>query len=287
VLRRDGIVIPFAAFDGKNWSSPWPRDLQWIELPVSLQSVPERWFGKPGLPEKLTVWTGAGKGATIEVRNPVTFPLACSRRLGLRTTYRSSEELPRVSEQPYPKSGLAVSGDVTIDRVDILDAASEDWQRLAQAMLEPFAVAEDLAARRIPDWKHPIGPDLRRRVPLQIEALYRAPMDTEGWTAYYIEAVKRFPPGPEDKGCGLVTSVSGSIAAGPGVKREFRLNAVVSYCDRKDVTYFLPFGRVTANGRIYWIYQQAGYGEEHYVVGRPTRSSAELPVIYRAATCRF
>ena len=23
-LRRDGLVIPFAAFDGKHWSAPWP-----------------------------------------------------------------------------------------------------------------------------------------------------------------------------------------------------------------------------------------------------------------------
>jgi len=287
VLRRDGIVIPFAAFDGKSWSSPWPGDLQWLELPVSLRDVPERWFGKAGTPEHLIVWSGGVKGATIDVSNPVTFPVSCARRLGLRTTFRATEENPRPAVQPYPKSGLAVSAGATIEPIEILNSSSEDWKRLGQALYEPFAVAEDVAVKRIPDWKHPIKPEFRRRVNPEIEALYRAPMDIEGWTAYYIEAIKRFPPGPDDKGCGLVTSVAGSILVGPGLKREFRLHAVVSYCDRRDVLYFLPLGRVTVKGRISWIYKQAGYGAEHYIVARPTRSVVEVSARFTAAACRF
>ena len=48
VLRRDGIVSPFAAFDGKDWDIPWPDDLRWKELPIGLESVPSQVVGKAG-----------------------------------------------------------------------------------------------------------------------------------------------------------------------------------------------------------------------------------------------
>jgi hypothetical protein len=285
VLRRDGLAIPFATFDGKNWSTPWPRDLRYLDLPVSLAAVPERWFGKPGRLSAMTAWIDGVKGATVTATGIAPIPLGCSRRLVLRTTYRPSEAAPPLLLQPYPKVGLVVAGTASIDPIEILDRTSSDWGRIEQVILEPFAVAEQTTISRIPNWKHPMRADLRRRVPVEVEALYRAPMDIEGWTAYYVEAIKRFPPGPEDDGCGLVTSVGGWVLAGPNFKREFRLNAVVSYCDRKHVSYFLPLGRVTANGKVYWIAQHAGYGEEQYVVSRPTRDQVEDVAGYSAAFC--
>jgi hypothetical protein len=285
VLRRDGFAIPFATFDGKDWVTPWPRDLRYLELPVSLEAVPDRWFGKPGKPSEMTVWTNGVKGTTISATGIAPIPIACSRRLVLRTNYRSPEAVPPLIVQPYPKTGLVVGGTTSIDSIEILDATSADWGTVAQAMLEPFAVAEQSTINRLRDWKHPMRADLRRRIPIEVEAMYRAPMDTEGWTAFYVEAIKRFPPGPEDEGCGLVTSVSGWVMAGPNFKREFRLNAVISYCDRKHASFFLPLGRITANGKVYWIAQHAGYGEEQYVVSRPTRDQVADVAGYSAAYC--
>src|SRR5262245_62012307 len=50
VVRNDGILLPFAALNGRKWSAPWPS-LQRrsgpnsIELPVNLASVPLDWWG--------------------------------------------------------------------------------------------------------------------------------------------------------------------------------------------------------------------------------------------------
>ena len=41
VMRRDGVIIPFAFFDG-DWSSPWPTSLQNLDLPVTLDAVPKK-----------------------------------------------------------------------------------------------------------------------------------------------------------------------------------------------------------------------------------------------------
>ena len=44
VMRRDGVIVPFAFFDG-DWSSPWPTGLQNLDLPVTLDAVPKKWWG--------------------------------------------------------------------------------------------------------------------------------------------------------------------------------------------------------------------------------------------------
>ena len=48
VVRNDGLLLPFAAFDGRKWSTPWPGDIGGPgtpDLPVNLASVPAKWWG--------------------------------------------------------------------------------------------------------------------------------------------------------------------------------------------------------------------------------------------------
>jgi len=110
-------------------------------------------------------------------------------------------------------------------------------------------------------------------------------MDEPGWTAYYIEAVKRYEPEPEDEGCGLVTSASGWMVVAPDGKRSATLAARVTYCDRRDVAYMLPLGLVPVQGRSYWAFQLSGYGREGYLVVRPTPKRIESDVKYSAGVC--
>jgi hypothetical protein len=52
VVRNDGLLLPFAAFDGRKWSAPWPGEIGGSaspELPVSLGSVPPKWWAHGGL----------------------------------------------------------------------------------------------------------------------------------------------------------------------------------------------------------------------------------------------
>ncbi|HUR81927.1 MAG TPA: hypothetical protein VM733_14275, partial [Thermoanaerobaculia bacterium] len=56
VLRRDGLVSPFAAFEKKNWKSPWPAGLEYLDLPISMEAIPRTWWGKAGMPAAMTIW---------------------------------------------------------------------------------------------------------------------------------------------------------------------------------------------------------------------------------------
>jgi hypothetical protein len=285
VLRRDGIVSPFATFDGESWTEPWPTELRFLDLPISIDAVPRKWWGKAAAPAEMAVWAGGVRRGTLRLEGPTTLRIMCSSRLALRSDYRSSESVPPPIEQPFPKDGLAVSGPVTVAPIDVVPRTSPEWASAALQLPDPVEAAELNAARAFSAWKHPVPRAERRKVPVELETLYKAPMDAPGWTAYYFEAVKRYRPGPKDGDCGLLTSASGWIAVGPGGKHWTEIGARVTYCDRKDDIYMLPLGLLKAGGRTYWSYQLSGYGREGYVVAHPTAKVVEMEIQYPAGSC--
>jgi len=46
VLRRDGIIIPFAAFDGKRWRNAWPPPALELTIPIDLRGIPHAGGGR-------------------------------------------------------------------------------------------------------------------------------------------------------------------------------------------------------------------------------------------------
>jgi hypothetical protein len=285
VLRRDGLVSPFAAFDGRRWTAPWPAELRYLELPISLAAVPAKWWGKAGAPAELSVWADGVRRGPVRLERPAMVPIMCGSRLALTSNYKPSETAPSPRVQPYPKDGLAISGTQPIDPIETVARSAPEWNSTAMKMIEAADRAETSSINAIQDWKHPFARRERQKIPVELEMMYRAPMDAAGWTAHYVEAVKRYPPGPEDDGCGLVTSVKGWVTAGPDRKGQDSLTARITYCDRKDVTFALPLGLIRARGRNYWIYQLSGYGREMYFVTRPTPRSIEPEIVYEAGFC--
>ena len=285
VLRRDGVVTPFASFDGKDWTAPWPDDLLNVELPIALDGIPRKWWGKPGPQASMTLWSDGAARGTLQLQQPVRMALMCSPRIALKSTYHSEEVVPPPIVRPYPKEGIVVSGEQRVEPIEMVPPTSDEWSRTAVAMIDPAEAAEQFVIQRIDDWRHPVPRKERKKVPLKLEALYRAPMDAAGWTAYYLEGIKEYPPAPEDEGCGLVTSISGWSAIGPKGKHWSLLDARVTYCDRERVGYMLPFGQVKANGRAYWVYQISNYEGESYYVTRPTAKTIDVEVRYSGGYC--
>jgi hypothetical protein len=285
VLRRDGVVSPFAAYDGKHWTAPWPVDVHAIDLPIDVQGIPSKWWGKAGAVSEMTAWVDGVNRGPVHLLRPALLPLMCERRIAVISDYHGQPTEAPSLLPPYPKDGLAVTGTQRVEPIEILSAQSREWAPTAKYLAAEFNRAEQEAIRAFTDWDHPVSPEERRQIPVELEAMYRAPMDEAGWTAYYVEAVKRYTPQVEDDGCGLVTSASGWMAVGPGGKRAAKLNARVTYCDRRDVTYMLPLGLIPVDGRSYWAFQLSGFGREGYLVVRPTPKHVEVNVRYSAGLC--
>ena len=133
------------------------------------------------------------------------------------------------------------------------------------------AKAEADAARRFTNWVHPYGYQDREARPIELEAFYRFHEKTPAsgeWVVSYVEAIRRFPAGPFDNNCGLITWVRGWVIQREGKKADMHLTATVTYCDREGVAFMQPLGHLTIDGEAYWVYQMSSWRDEIYTVAR-------------------
>jgi hypothetical protein len=285
VLRRDGVVVPFAAFNGKRWSERWP-DRPPREVPVSLDDVPASWWGIEPAPARMHRWTDGVRAGDVALTGLTFTTLMCQPRLALRSDYKSATPVPPRFVLPYPKDGLLVAGDVPVEKIPVVDPRGAEARMVLALATAEFNRQENIAAGAFTSWRHPVKADQRKRIPITMEALYRAPADDPGGSVYFMEAVRQFPPGPTDTdNCGLATYVNGWIMAGADGRTRVRLTAAVTYCDRKGVGYMLPFGVIRADGRSYWVFQYSGFEGESYEVVHPSSRGIESEVVYTAGTC--
>ena len=284
VLRRDGIVLPFATFDGRRWSNRWPQQLP-SSRPISLADIPKSWWGLEPAPRAMSHWADGVKVGEVAVTSlAVTSPM-CEPRMTLRSDYKSREPVPPGFVLPFPKDGLLVSGDVSVAKIATLDPAGDEAKGVLGLALDEFNRQETAMASRFTHWRHPVKPADRKKIPVTLEAIYSAPTDGGDGTAYFIEAIREYPPGPnETDGCGLATYVSGWVITS-AERPAIRVGARITFCDRKGVGYMLPFGLIRADGKNYWVFQYSGFESESYEVIRPTRRNVEAAVIYNAGSC--
>jgi len=266
VLRRDGLMVPFASFRGTRWVAQWPAGLRGVELPINLESIPERWWSGE-TPDGWRLWLPGGTPRAVTPAAPQIYRVHCDERIGLRTDYRPAEAPPLLPVEPYPKDGLAATAGIRVEPIASVDPAAPEWRALAVAMLGDFNRAEDRELSVISAaFSHPVDRDERRQVPVRLESWYRVTLD-DGSTVSYIEAVRSYPPGPDDDGCGLETLFSGWVTHEKGKERlRADLRARITYCDRVGAAYMQPLGRVRLRDRVYWIAQVAGRESEWYIV---------------------
>lgn len=284
VLRRDGLLTPFALLRGRRWTMPWPMGFRGRELPINLEAVPEHWWGGRAPGVEWRAWLGDNRVRPLTLGAPTQYFVHCSRRIGIRTDYKSGQPLPPGPVEPFPKDALVVSEPgVNLQQVEVVPRESEAWASLALSLLEELDRAEDLSIGAIATqsgWRHPVRRQDRRRLPVRLESWYRTPLPG-GQTASFIEAVRSYEPGPEDEGCGLETFFSGWVFHPAEGRIRTSLLAKVTYCDRVGAMYMLPFGALRFDDRVHWIYQLSGWEDEWYVVTDVgTRSARNLVEYY-------
>jgi hypothetical protein len=276
VLRRDGFLLPFASFDGRAWQVTWPGTDISVPLPISLGDVPKRWWGAAGADAPWTAWFPDGPARPLKLQKPIQVPVFCGAYLAVGTDYRG--EAPTEREPTVPKDALAIAGDVTPQPISRVSLHAEDTARMITTITAKFNEEEAIAASQFTDWRHPWGARSRAQFPIEMEVLYRAVEKTPGATyrTSYIEAIRKFTAREEDQGCGLITFVRGWVTEVAGKEPILNLGARVTYCDRAEVSFIHPFGRIVVNrgGRgaadVYWVYQVSSWRDEFYNVARVT-----------------
>jgi len=262
VLRRDGIVIPFAGFDGNRWRASWPAAKDQVDVPVNVPSVPGGWWGKAGPHDQWQVWTRADSPLTVRVTQPDWVTVQCLRQVGFRTDYRPAEPPPDPGTQPFPKDGLAVWPPQRIDRIAIVPPG----QLAPQPVTDAFNDAEERARRSAQGPATRLTPDrkMRESVAMNVEAIY-VTADAAGSRVYYFEMSKQYAR--RGDACPLVTFGAGwFVREGAGELRKLRFDADIVDCERYGLLYMFPLGAVRLSNRLYWIAQWSGWDYEEYGV---------------------
>jgi hypothetical protein len=278
ILRRDGILVPFGSYNGGSWTADWPGPESNVVFPISLSDVPKRWWGAPGPAAPWTAFLLDGKTTPLALKKPEHMRVFCATQLGVKTDYAGGPHDPR--DPGIPKDGLAIAGDAKLLPISPISLLAQDAKRMIATITDDFNKEEKLAASRFTLWMHPFGETSRQQYPIELEAFYRARESTPSgdWMTSYVEAVRRFPALPEDHECGLITFVRGWVIEREGKKPIIDLGARVTYCDRADVSFMLPFGRLLIDREPYWVYQLSSWRDEIYGVSR-SRPEAMRPVL--------
>ncbi len=278
VLRRDGVMIPFASFDGRNWSLHWPDSDLAVPLPISRDDIPKKWWGPQGPDTPWTAWLPGGEPRPLTLGKPLQAKVFCTGHPAVATDYRGGPVDPR--EPTVPKDGLAVAGDVTLQEIVSVSVHAPEAKRVIGLVTDEFNLQEKLAEDHFTNWSHPFWSEERKRYPIELEAFYRSTDTTSRgmWKTTYVEAIRRFPTRPEDKGCGLITFVRGWITEQEGRKPVINVGGRIAYCDRAEVSFMLPFARLVVDNDLYWVYQLSSWRNEAYSVSR-IRADGVRPVV--------
>jgi hypothetical protein len=273
VLRRDGILVPFAAYNGHDWSAPWPTSDSNVVLPIGLDDVPKKWWGPVDPASKWTALMAAdGSRRPVKLERPEQFRAFCGGHIGLRTDYTAG---PIDNNEPsVAKDALAVAGgpgEIPVDPIVEVSTYSPDAGRVIGMIIGDFNKEEKKAAMRFTRWVHPYSALERAAMPIHLEALYRfrekTPLHGE-WLANYVEAIRRFPASPYDRDCGLITWVRGWVIEREGKAPDIHITATITYCDREGVSFMQPLGHLRIDGENYWVYQTSSWRDEIYTVAR-------------------
>lgn len=285
VLTRDGYAIPFALFEGRRWRSPWPSGRD-VELPITIDDVDKSWWGIGKRPERMTLWTDGAKVTDVALTALATIKSLCSTRLVVKTDYKPRELAPPRLKQPYPKDGLLVAGDATVEPIAIVERGTAEWNRALILIGDKFNKLETDAARSFVMWAHPFDERARKLQPIVLEAVYSARAQEPGWTTYFVEAVRKYPARPRDRGCGLETTGQGWVHVGPAERDvKVELTTRITYCDRKGVGFMLPFGVIHAGGKTLWAYQFSGFEGEWYQVVDTDKDGVRPVAAFHAGSC--
>ena len=170
-LGRDGVMIPFASFDGRDWGLHWPDSDAVAPLPISRDDIPKKWWGPQGPDAPWTAWLTGGETRPLTLGKPVHAKVFCSGHPALATDYRGGPIDLR--EPTVPKDGLAIAGDAKLqDDHPGLRARGRREARDRRHHRE-FNMQEKLAAEHFTSWSHPFWTEERKRYPIELEAFYR------------------------------------------------------------------------------------------------------------------
>jgi hypothetical protein len=277
VVRLDGRIVPFAAYDGGRWEKAWPEANEATDI-TTIDTVPSVWLRRGDrVPSVWRVWPATG-GPPIQARvsGIENVEAHCSVQVALRTNLPGAKaEHPRKFGIAVDSSSVPIGAVEEVRRSDPMRAAAE------RTVLAGFTRLETAQATGS-------GEQLPRETPapaVQIVALHR---ETTSPSPVYFIAVRtyRTARNPRDPQCSARTMMTGWLM--PTTAGTFTLidpTVFLTDCDRKEVITGLPLAALRVSRQRFWVLQQHGYEGEAYVIAEIRQSGIRYPIEASGGGC--
>jgi len=273
IVRLDGRLVPFAAFDGARWQRAWPQADDDVATPESVDGVdsiwqrqrrrvPRIWHARPA--------TGASP-RDIRVTGVEVVDAHCVAQVALTT------DLPAAKDEHPLKYGVAIDVGLPIGRMQNVPESDSGRRAAEQLVVADFGRLEASTAQAE-----------RQRLPRESPApavhfvsLYRERNSTRSPLYFVAEKKYRTPFSPQDRNCERITVMTGwLVPTADGTLQRRSTKIFLTDCDRQTVRTALPLGAVHVSRRLFWVLQEHGYEDETYVIAEigPTRVRFPLSV---------
>lgn len=278
IVRSDGALVPFAAYDAGQWERAWPEADEATDV-TAVENVPSVWRRRGGrVPDVLRVWPASGaSGTQVQVNGVEVVEAHCQGQVALKTN------LPKSKAEHPLKVGIALdSSSVLVGAVEEVRRSDSIWAAAERAVLSSFSRLETAQATRG-------GEQLPRETPVpvtQITALYREAKSPRSPLYFVAEKKYRTARFPQDAQCSASTMMTGWLV--PKDDGTFTLldpKVFLTDCDAKEARTGVPLAAFRVSGQLFWVLQEHGYEDEAYLIVEIRASEVRYPIHVNGGGC--
>jgi hypothetical protein len=278
IVRFDGSMVPFAAYDGGRWERAWPEADEATGV-MAIENAPSVWRRRGDrVPDLWRVWPASG-GTPIEARvsGIEVVEAHCSSQVALKTN------LTRARAEHPLKFGIAVdSTNVPVGAVEDVRRSDPIWAAAERAVAAGLSKLETALATSN-------GEQLPRETPVpvaQITRLYREAKSPRSPLYFVAEKKYRTARLAQDRQCSPSTMLTGWLV--PTDAGTFNLldpKLFLTDCDAKEVRTGLPLAAFRVSGQLFWVLQEHGYEDETYLIAEIRESGVRYPIEVNGGGC--
>ena len=278
IVRADGAIVPFAAYDDGRWERAWPQADEATDRTPTIDAIESIWRKRgERVPRTWTVWPASGASSIrAQVNGIEVVDAHCAGQVALKTNLRP------IQAEHLAKFGVAVDSNMSVGSIEQVHESNSVWTSAEQVVLSSFSQLEAAQAQTQ-------GQALPRETPQpgpRITALYRE-AKSPGSPLYFVAEKKyRTRSSSQDPSCGRITIITGWLVptAGGGLTlRDAKL--FLSDCDEKEVRKALPLAAVRVASGVVWVLQEHGYEDETYLIAEIGPTGVRYPIEVNGGGC--
>jgi hypothetical protein len=278
IVRLDGRLVPFAAYEGGRWERAWPEAGEATGGTPTIDTTPSVWRRRGDrVPHVWQVWPSSGGTRTeAHVQGVEIVEAHCQRQVALAT------DLPEAKGEHPLKFGVAVDSNLPIGSIEEVRRSDVVWRTAERAVVANFSGLEAAKAQAdrgqlLSETPAPVA---------RITALYREAKSPRSPMYFVADRKYRTARSPQDPGCTALTIMTGWLVPTDGGALTLRDPKVfLTDCDAKEVRTALPLAVLRVSGQLFWVLQEHGYEDETYVIAEIGLSETRYPIDVSGGGC--